>query len=63
MSMTLILQVRQDKYAVKGQVKERIDATRYRVAYPSGKHKVYDYETIVNLVNKPDDDDAPEMDI
>ena len=45
-------------YPTRGQVKERIDETRYRVAYPTGKQKVYDYETIVNLVNKPDDDDA-----
>jgi len=42
---------------MRGRVKEQVDNNLYRVAFDNGKQRVYEYDEIVNKVNKPDDDD------
>ena len=42
---------------MRGKVTERIDDTRYRVSFDNGKQRTYDYEEIINMANRPDEDD------
>jgi hypothetical protein len=43
--------------SMRGKVTERICNNKYRVSFENGKQRVYEYEEIINMANKPDDDD------
>ena len=42
---------------VKGQVKEQVNDKEFRVTFENGKQKIYEYEELVDKINKDDDDD------
>ncbi len=40
----------------RGTVVERVAPRKFRVEYKDGKNRIYEYEDLVNMVNKPDED-------
>ena len=42
----------------KGRVKEQVNGDAYRVEFKNGKQKVYDYEEIIALANRSNEDDV-----
>jgi hypothetical protein len=47
------------KTKMRGKVKQRIDDSSYRVAFDNGKQRTYEYEEIIQMANR-DDEDAVE---
>ncbi len=45
---------------MRGQVRQRVGEDLYRVAFDNGKQRVYDYEEIIDMVNRTEDDDDVE---
>lgn len=41
---------------IREQVKERISDNQYRIAYDNGKNQILDYNELVNLLNKDDEE-------
>jgi hypothetical protein len=41
---------------MRGQVKQRVDDTSYRVAFDNGKQRTYEYEEIIAMANRDDED-------
>lgn len=44
------------KREVTGQIQEKIDDDSFRVEFSDGKQKIYDYNELINLINKDDED-------
>jgi hypothetical protein len=45
-------------YKKQGQVMDRLSDTLYRVQFKDGKNRTYDYEELINKINKDDEDDT-----
>ena len=41
---------------MKGQVREKVDDKTYQVTFTNGKLRTYEYEDLINMINKPDED-------
>ena len=41
---------------MKGQVREKIDDKTQQVTFTNGKHRTYEYEDLINVINRPDED-------
>ena len=41
---------------MKGQVREKVDDKTYQVTFTNGKHRTYEYEDLINMINRPDED-------
>jgi hypothetical protein len=42
---------------VKGQIKEQVNDREFRVTFEDGKQRIYEYEELMDKINKDDDDD------
>jgi len=42
---------------IKGTVRERFNDGTYRVEYPDGKQRIYEYEDLIDKLNRQDEDD------
>ena len=41
---------------MRGQVRKQLEDNLYQVTYPNGKHRTYEYEDLINMINKPDEE-------
>jgi hypothetical protein len=43
---------------MKGQVKEQLNDKKFRVAFENGKQKVYEFEELIAILNREDEEDV-----
>ena len=41
---------------MKGPVREKVDDKTYQVTFTNGKHRTYEYEDLINMIKRPDED-------
>ena len=51
-----------NKKEIRGRVKERTGPSTYRVQFDNGKNRTYEYEEVIALANRDDEEDAEKWD-